>query len=249
VIGIVPLMSGKKSIQDRGQTVAKEPMSFISEAFRTIRTALFFGVPKGQSQVFVITSPTPGDGKSSVVSNLGIAMAQSGQSTLIIDGDLRKPMQHKLFGTEGKQGLCTMLAGQMALSEAIVPGPVEGLDILPSPCGPDVPNPSEMLSSPAFNDTLKGLREKYDRIIIDSPPVTSVTDSHILAAMSDTTLLVIKAESATRRLSQQARDTLFSVGANLYGVIVNAVSKKQSRYGYYSYSYYGKGQEKMEQQS
>lgn len=246
VIGIVPMMSAKLSVSYRGQTVHKEPKSFISEAFRTIRTALFFGVPKGESQVFLITSPTPGDGKSSVVSNLSIAMAQSGQRTLIIDGDLRRPMQHKIFVTEGKQGLCAMLAGQMTLSDAIVPGPVKGLDILPCPCGPDVPNPAEMLNSPAFSDTVKTLREQYDRIIIDSPPVASVADSHILAAMSDTTLLVVKAESVTRRLSQQARDTLLSVGSNLFGVIVNAVSKKQSRYGYYSYKYYGTGQGKKE---
>jgi len=248
VIGIVPMMSAKLSVPYRGQTVHKEPKSFISEAFRTIRTALYFGVPQGKSQVFLITSPTPGDGKSSVCSNLSIAMAQSGQKTLIIDGDLRRPMQHKIFVTEGKQGLCTMLSGQMTLSDAIVPGPVKGLDILPCPCGPDVPNPCEMLNSEVFSETVKTLREQYDRIIIDSPPVTSVADSHILAAISDTTLMVVKAESATRRLSQQARDTLLSVGSNLFGVIVNAVSKKQSRYGYYSYKYYGNGQGKKEHQ-
>ncbi|NQV35983.1 MAG: polysaccharide biosynthesis tyrosine autokinase [Phycisphaeraceae bacterium] len=244
VVGVVPMMSAKLSISERGQKVSNEPMSFISEAFRTIRTALFFGVTKEKGQVFLITSPTPGDGKSSVVSNLAIAMAQSGQKTLIIDGDLRKPMQHKIFEIEAKQGLCTMLAGQMTLSEAIQPGAIENLDILPSPCGPDVPNPSEMLNGTAFSYTVSTLREQYDRIIIDSPPVTSVTDSHILSAMSDTTLMVVKAEKATRRLSQQARDTLLSVGANLFGVIVNAVTKKQSRYGYYSYRYYGSGQGK-----
>ena len=249
VVGIVPMMASKLSIQDRGQKVHKEPMSHVSESFRTIRTALFFGVPKEKSQVFLITSPTPGDGKSSVVSNLAIAMAQSGQKTLILDGDLRKPMQHKLFELKSKRGLCTMLAGQMTMTEAIVSGPVKDLDILPCPCGPDVPNPSEMLNSLAFGAAVTALREKYDRIIIDSPPATSVADSHILSALSDTTLIVIKAESATRRLSQQARDALLNVGANLFGVIVNAVSKKKSRYGYYSYKYYGTGQGKKESQS
>jgi len=250
VVGIVPMMSDKLTIPERGQQVYQDPMSHIAESFRTIRTALFFGIPKGQGQILLLTSPTPGDGKSSMVSNLGIAMAQSGQTTLILDGDLRKPMQHKIFNTDAKAlGLSAVIAGNIALKDAILEGPVKGLDILPCPCGSSVPNPSEMLSSTSFVETVNSLRQQYDRIIIDSPPVTAVTDSHILAAISDTTLLVIKAESATKRLSQQARDTLLSVGANLYGVIVNAVSKKQNRYGYYSYKYYGTDQEKKEQSS
>lgn len=250
VVGIVPMMSSKLTIPERGQQVYQDSMSHIAESFRTIRTALFFGIPKGKGQVILLTSPTPGDGKSSMVSNLGLAMAQSGQTTLILDGDLRKPMQHKIFDTDPKaQGLSAVIAGHATLKEAIIEGPVKGLDILPCPCGTSVLNPSEMLSSTAFSEIVNSLRQQYDRIIIDSPPVTAVTDSHILAAMSDSTLLVIKAESATKRLSQQARDTLMSVGANLYGVIVNAVSKKQNRYGYYSYKYYGTGQEKKEQPS
>jgi capsular exopolysaccharide synthesis family protein len=250
IVGIVPMMSSKLSVPERGQQVYQDSKSHVAESFRTIRTALFFGLPKGKGQILLLTSPTPGDGKSSMASNLGIAMAQSGQTTLILDGDLRKPMQHKIFDTDPKvQGLSAVIAGHSTLKEAIFEGPVKGLDILPCPCGTAVPNPSEMLSSTAFSEIVNALRQQYDRIIIDSPPVTAVTDSHILAAMSDSTLLVIKAESATKRLSQQARDTLLSVGANLYGVIVNGVSKNQGRYGYYSYKYYGTDQEKKEQPS
>jgi len=250
LVGVVPVMPNKLPVSELGQQVEKEPMSHMAESFRTIRTALYFGVPKDKGQVLLLTSPMPGDGKSSLVSNLAIAMAQSGQKTLVLDADLRKPMQHKIFDFNAKiKGLSVLLAGQCTLSEAIQKGPVEGLDILPCPDGANVPNPSEMLNSTHFSDTVSTLRAQYDRIIIDSPPVLSVADSHILAAMSDTTLLVIKAESATRRLSQQARDTLLGVGANLYGVIVNAVSKKQNQYGYYSYAYYGSGHGKKEQQS
>ena len=244
VIGTVPMMPGKESIQERGQKVQKESMSHVSEAFRTIRTSLFFGVPKGKGQVFLVTSPTPGDGKSSMVSNLAIAMAQGGQRTLILDADLRKPMQHQIFEIETRKGLNGLLSGQIALKEAVVSGPVKGLDILPCPSGPEVPNPSEMLNSPAFSELLGSLRKQYDRIIIDSPPAAAVTDSHILSVISDTTLLVVKAEATSRRLAQQARDALLAVGGHLFGVIVNAVPRKHNRYGYYSYKYYGYGQDK-----
>ncbi len=131
----------------------------------------------------------------------------------------------------------------MTLDEAIQPGPVKGLDILT--CGPEVPNPSEMLNSDAFIETLKKLSERYDRIIVDSPPIRPVADSQILAAICDITLLVLRAEKSTRRLSQQTRDARLSVGAHIFGVVVNDVSRKHSRYGYYAgYGYYGYGHKK-----
>lgn len=115
-------------------------------------------------------------------------------------------------------------------------------------CGPDVPNPSELLNSDFFKDTLEKLTEKYDRIIIDSPPVGPVADSQILAAVCDITLLILRAEKSTRRQAQHARDSLLSVGAQLLGAVVNDVQQKRGQYGYYSsygnYGYYGKREKK-----
>jgi capsular exopolysaccharide synthesis family protein len=237
---IIPV-SEKQDIVARGQKVHLASKSIVAEAYRTIRTAVFFGSPKGEAKTILVTSPAPGDGKSTLVSNLAITMAQAGQRTLILDGDFRRPVQHKIFEIDEKKGLSSVLAGKITMEEAVQPGPVKGLDILAR--GPEVPNPSELLNSDAFADILKNFSERYDRVIIDSPPVVAVADSQILGALCNVTVLVLRAEKSTRRLSQQARDALLSVGAHILGVVVNDVSPKRGYYGYYSgygrYSRYG----------
>lgn len=244
VLGIVPSMGGKgkKAVTDHGQKVHLEPKSSVAEAYRTIRTAVFFSVPKGQARTILVTSPAPNDGKTTMVSNLAIAMAQAGQKTLVVDADFRKPMQHNVFAftNETEKGLSSVLAGQISLDEAIRHCPTEGLDLLTS--GPDVPNPSELLNSEAFANLLKELTHRYDRIVIDSPPITPVADSQILAAICDATILVLRAEKSTKKAAQQAKEALVGVGAHVLGAIVNDVSPRHSRYGYYShYGYYGYG--------
>ncbi len=244
------IVSGKQDIAVRGQKVHIKPKSVIAEAYRTIRTAVFFGVPRGEATTILVTSPDAGDGKSTLVSNLAIAMAQAGQKTLILDADFRKPMQHNIFEFENNRGLSGVLAGTITLQDAIQAGPLEELDILS--CGPEVPNPSEILNSDAFAEILKEqLTERYDRIIIDSPPVGPVADSQILAAICDITLLVLRAEKSTRKHSVAARDVLLSVGGRLLGAVVNDVPRKHGSYGYYSgygyyrgYGYYGDREKK-----
>lgn len=244
VLGIVPSMGGKgkKAITGYGQKVHLEPKSSAAEAYRTIRTAVFFSVPKGQARTILVTSPAPNDGKTIMVSNIAIAMAQAGQKTLVVDADFRKPMQHNVFGftNETEKGLSSVLAGQISLDEAIKHCPTEGLDLLTS--GPDVPNPSELLNSEAFANLLKELTHRYDRIVIDSPPIMPVADSQILAAICDATILVLRAEKSTKKAAQQAKEALVGVGAHVLGAVVNDVSPRHSRYGYYShYGYYGYG--------
>ena len=238
VLGAVPSMSGRESIVDRGQKVHLDSGSRAAEAYRTIRTAVFFGAPKDEAKTVLITSPAPLDGKTSLVSNLAIAMAQAGQKTLIIDADFRRPMQHEIFKIDhDHKGLSSVLAGTTTLREAIQHTEIKDLEVLPS--GPAVPNPSEMLNSTTFARTLEHLCEGYDRIVIDSPPVMSVTDSQILAAICNITLLVLRAERSTRKASQQARDALSSVGAHILGAVVNDVRRKSARYGYHgAYGYY-----------
>lgn len=233
---VKPILN-KQDIAMRGQKVRFKSKSTVAEAYRTIRTAIFFGVPKDRAKTILITSPAPGDGKSTFVSNLAITMAQASQKTLIIDADFRKPMQHNIFGIESGHGLAGVLSGSLTLEEAMSSDVISGLDVLV--CGREVPNPSELLNSESFVKLLKDLAEKYDRIIIDSPPVAPVADSQILSAICDVTLLVLRAEKSTRRLSQQARDVLLSVGGNLLGAVVNDVDRKHGRYDYYSgYGYY-----------
>ena len=242
VLGVVPSMSRRQSIVARGQKVHRDSNSRAAEAYRTIRTAVFFGVPKGEAKTILVTSPAAADGKTTLVSNLGIALAQAGQKTLILDADFRKPMQHKIFEVNHEEtGLSSVLVGATTLEEAIQPTKVKGLELLT--CGPDVPNPSEILNSESFAKLLGDLSNTYDRVIIDSPPVMPVTDSQILAAVSDITLLVLRAEKSNRKISQQARDGLMSVGARILGAVVNDVSKSSS-YGYYGYYDYGRRKKK-----
>lgn len=236
ILGTIPAMSSRQSISDRGTKVHQDSGSITAEAYRTVRTAVFFGVPEGSAKTLLVTSPDKGDGKTTLASNLAIAMAQAGQTTLLIDADLRKPKQHLIFGADKDRGLSALVAGRLTEEEAIQATEVPGLSILTA--GPDVPNPSELLNNRAFGKKLKALAQRYDRIIIDSPPVAPVSDSRILAAICDVTLLVVRANKSTRNVSRHACEGLYSVGARLLGTIVNDVSPGKGYYGYgYGNSY------------
>lgn len=238
ITGKDKITSEKPDVIKRGQKAHLEPMSIVAEAFRTIRTTLFFSIPKEEAKTILITSPAPGDGKSTVVSNLAITMAQAGQKTLVIDADFRNPMQHDIFEIDSEEkNLSDIVAAAISLEEAIQPGPVKGLDIVH--CSADITNPAEVLNSDSFVKVLKESSERYDRVIIDSPPVGSLADSQILSALCDVTLLVLRAKISTRRRCRQAQDRLLSVGGHVLGAIVNDVRRRHGHYGYYSdYGYY-----------
>ena len=232
VLGVVPAMSRRQKVSMRGQKVHLLPESVEAEAFRTVRTAIFFGAPRERARTMLVTSPAAGDGKSTVASNLAIAMAQAGESTILVDVDFRKPFQHVIFEVaHGEGGLGSVLVGQTKLGQAIHHTPVEGLALLP--CGSRVSNPSETLSSDRFAAVLAHLTKVYDRVVIDAPPVTVVTDAQILGAISDLTILVLRAEKSTRKISQRAMGSLQNVGAHILGAVVNDVRRSGDRYGYY----------------
>ena len=238
VLAAVPSIS-KRGLAARGQRLRFASNSREAEVYRAIRTALLFGAPREQAITILVTSPARLEGKTTLVSNLGIAMAQAGQKTLILDADLRKPMQHRVFALNGHdRGLTDVLGGTATLEETIRATEVPGLDVLAG--GQTVPNPSELLNSRMFARTLDQLKGKYDRILVDSSPVGEVTDAQILASYCGLTLLVLRAERSTRLLTQRARDALLTVGARLIGVVVNDVSKRDKRYSHsslYGYSY------------
>jgi capsular exopolysaccharide synthesis family protein len=231
-------MSRKYTLSEKGQEVEKASTSSIAESFRTIRTAVFFSIPKDEARIIQITSAEAGEGKSTLASNLSIAMAQSGQRILLLDADLRHPTQHKVFETHRDHGLSSVLAGMKSLDQVLHHTEIKGLDLLVA--GPDVPNPADMLSSKAFQDLLNQKLGDYDRIIVDSPPIVPIADGSILAAACDASIIVVRAEKSSTKALQQARKIMASVGAQVMGTLVNDI--KRGKHGYYDYGYgYGYG--------
>lgn len=234
VLGVVPHIANAGTPSQRGMIIHNESMSDVAEAYRTVRTAVYFGQAGEVARTILVTSPTPGDGKTTLASNLAIAMAQAGNRILLLDADFRKPTQHKIFELDKRVGLSSVLAGEIKLEAAISHTAVSGLDVLP--CGPIPANPSEILNSQTFADILDQLVQKYDHVILDSPPIMPVTDSRILAASCDATVLALRAERSTRKGALYARDVLRSVGSQILGVVVNDVPRRKGVYGYY-YTY------------
>jgi capsular exopolysaccharide synthesis family protein len=236
ILGVVPAMSGRRTAVARAMTVHLDPRSTVAEAYRTIRTTVYFGANGNPCKTMLVTSPEPGDGKTTSASNLAIAIAQTGRHVLLLDADFRKPTQHKNLDIKGSAGLSSVLAGHETLENSIQRTGVEGLDILP--CGPIPANPSEILNSREFGELIDTLANRYDHIIFDSPPVNVVTDARILGAVCDAALLVLRADKSTRKAGEHARNALLAVGGRILGAIVNDAPKSK---GYESYGggYYG----------
>ncbi len=218
LLGSVPKMPQFLSISDRGQIVHFDSDSEASESYRAIRTTIQFS-PSRNARTLLITSPTSGEGKSTSASNLAIALAQAGHRTLLIDCDLRRPMQHRIFRVDGGTGISDVMTGNAKLRDAIRPTAIEGLHLLP--CGTVPGKPSEMLESKRFAQAMQGLAGAFDRVVIDSPPVLPVIDARILAASADATLLVVRMNSSTRKMSAEAVHELNKVGAGILGGIAN----------------------------
>lgn len=236
VLGVVPQMKGRRTAVARAMTVHLDPRSVVAEAYRTVRTAVYFGAANNKCRTILLTSPEPGDGKTTTASNLAIAIAQTGRTVLLLDADFRKPTQHKNLDIKDSVGLSSVLAGREPIAKAIQHTGVEGLDILP--CGPIPANPSEILNSREFGELIDSLVSKYDHILFDSPPVNAVTDARILGAVSDASILVVRADKSTRKSTEHARNGLLAVGARVLGVIVNDAPNRKG-YEVYGGSYYG----------
>ena len=228
VLGVIPHMSRSLSQQTRGRKVHLDPMSDVAEAFRGVRTAVHFG-PKAKT--VLVTSAERGEGKSTLAANLAIALSEAGQRVLIVDADLREPTQHKIFSALNDNGVSSVVAGRTFAEHAIQNTGIRNLELMP--CGPIPFNPSETINNQMFADLLTNLGNKYDFVIVDSPPVMLVTDARILGAMCDLTIMVVRAERSHRRSAADARDGLMGFGANLLGIVVNDGPRSRNRYGYY----------------
>jgi len=220
--------------------VHQAPLSGPAEAARAIRTNLRFMAADQPFQVLLVTSASPSEGKTTVAANLAIAMAQAGQKVILVDADLRKPRVHRIFGKSSDTGLTVALLDRSALTDKLVATDIPDLHVLPA--GPIPPNPAELLQSEKFADVLADLRARYDRVVIDSPPVGPVTDAAVLTTQVDGTVLVVRAFKTPRDVVADAKRTLQTVGGRVVGAVLNAVNLERSEYkGYYQYAYYRKG--------
>jgi non-specific protein-tyrosine kinase len=208
-----------------------QPLSPVSEAFRVLRTNIRFASVDKPLRTILVTSPGPTEGKSITVANLAVAMAQAGLKVVAVDGDLRRPGLHRLFGLHPRDGLTgALLEGSM--DGRLQPGQVERLAVLPA---------GELM-----RDLLSELTQHVDVVLIDSPPVLPVTDAAVLAQGVDGVLLVIDVGETRREVARRAAEGLTQVGANLIGVVLNRVPTRRGGYYYYYYhhGYYGEGKRK-----
>jgi polysaccharide chain length determinant protein (PEP-CTERM system associated) len=212
-----------------------EPKSPISEAYRTFRTNLHFARLDNPVKTILVTSSGPGEGKSTTVANLAITMAQMGTKTILVDSDLRRPVLHSIFSQQRAPGLTNYLAGNVPLREIIQPTPIENLSLLT--CGVLPPNPSELLGSRKMKQLLEELKEKYEMILFDSPPVIAVTDAAVLSTLLDGVVLVVSSGYTSREALIRGITLLENVQSRLLGGVLNKI-KVESIYGSYHYYYY-----------
>jgi len=221
----------RSNLSDVLITVA-DPASAASETYRMIRTNLLYSSVDKQSEAVLVTSPGPSEGKSTTCANLGVVMAQTGKSTLIIDCDFRRPTMHKLFKLRNFRGVTNIVMGECSPQE-VWQEPLEGLKIIP--VGQIPPNPAELLSSRSFAQFLEQVRKQFDYVLIDAPPTSIVTDPAIIATHADGVLLVLDAQNTRKSSLIKAVRSIEAVGAKVLGTVLNNIESRPG--GYYSYNY------------
>ena len=221
----------KELITDHG------PLSIMNEAYRTIRTFLLLSQADKPPQVILLTSPSPGEGKTVTSLNLAIALARDGHTVLLVDADMRKGCCHNRLGLTNNRGLSNVLTGGLLLDEGIQDTPVSGLSLLSRGVPP--PNPSELLGSRRMKDILKELRQRFEFILIDSPPVIALSDAAILSVITDGVVLVFDGQRTSTASAQKAVELLDTLRVRFLGVILNAVNLDNPAYSYHrTYSQY-----------
>ena len=233
-------MVRKKRKNNILQTAARKlvtsanPKSVISEQFRTLRTNINFSMPDKELQTLLYTSSSPGEGKSTVAANTAVVFAQEGKRVLLVDADMRKPTVHYTFRLTNTLGLSNLLTRQASVAEVVKQTDIENLHIIT--CGPIPPNPAELLGSKTMIAVLEEMKEIFDVIIFDAPPVLSVTDAQILSNKCEGTILVVSSGETEKEGLLKVKETLTSSKANIIGVVLNNFVFEKD---HYYYQYYG----------
>jgi capsular exopolysaccharide synthesis family protein len=239
VLGLIPTVAGWRDRRSTVLVTKDNPNSPPAEAYRSLRTSLEFIGLEHDIGVLQITSPSPGEGKTTTICNLAVSLAKAGRRVVLVDCDLRRPRLHQFFGLRNDIGFTTVLMNEAPLSSAVQP--VKGephLALVAS--GEPPPNPSELLSSRRSAEIVAALRAEADFVLLDSPPVLPVADARVLSAIADATVVVVTAGQTSRRETARTVELLEQVDAAIVGVVVNAVSADSGySYGQYQYGYYG----------
>jgi len=236
-LGVVPLVP-----RLRDKTIAAaiaDTRTGFSDGLRVVRTNLMFGAPQLKPKVLVFTSASPGDGKSTVASGVALLLNETQARVLLIDGDLRRPSVHTLLEVPTSPGLSDLLAMPAPATLSVTPGPLPGVDVLPA--GPSLTVSAARLGSENMKSLLAQARERYDWVIIDSPPSLGLPDASVLATLADAVVVVCSGDKTPRQALRSVNDQLRSVGAHLLGVVLNRVNMDRHSYYYGRYysAYYG----------
>ncbi|EYR65126.1 chromosome partitioning protein [Actinotalea ferrariae CF5-4] len=214
--------------------VQSNPMSLVAESFRRLRTNLQFLSAEEQPRALIVTSSLPEEGKSTTAANLALTLADSGARVILVDADLRRPSVANYMGLEGTAGLTTVLIGRASLEDVVQPWGAGHLHVLTS--GQIPPNPSELLGSQAMAHLLGQLVQRYDHVIIDTPPLLPVTDAAVLARLTGGAIVVVGAHKVHRHQLEEGIRSLETVNARVLGIVLNRVARKQSETYAYDYS-------------
>ncbi len=236
VIAMVPMVNSWRKRNRAVVASSAEPTSPAAEAYRSLRTSLQFTRQAQELRTLLVTSPAAAEGKTSTLANLGAVFAQAGERVALVSCDLRRPRLGQFYGVEEQSGLTTVLLGQQTLEQALqqVPG-YDCLWVLGA--GPVPPNPAELLNGPKARKIFETLRENFDLVLVDSPPVLPVTDALVLSKYADGTLLVVAAGQTKRAELQRAAERFAQANSPVVGIVLNEVTK-QSGYGSgYGYGY------------
>jgi capsular exopolysaccharide synthesis family protein len=227
------------SPDDHAELVVHDrPLSGVAEAARSIRTNLLFMNPDRPYRKLLVSSAGPSEGKTTVACSIAIALAQGGQRVCIVDCDLRRPRLHRIFDRAGDAGLTNLLVGDAQLDDITKPTQIDNLWSIPS--GPIPPNPADVLNSERFRSFLSSLGDRFDRIVIDSPPLVAVTDAAILSTLVDGTVFVVRAFRTNRNLSAHGLRSIRDVDGRIVGAVLNAVNLDKHEYAHYYHYYYYK---------
>jgi non-specific protein-tyrosine kinase len=207
------------------------PRSPATEAYRTLRTNLTFAALDKPIETLVVTSAAPGEGKSTVLANLAVTMAQGGRRTILVDADLRRPGLHEIFGIVNDRGLTTMIVEEAVLDDPpLIDVGVDNLWLMPS--GPMPPNPADILGSRKMEEVIAALRARADLVLFDAPPIIAVTDAAVLGTKVDGVLLVVCAGRTRREHAQRARELLERVHVRIVGAVLNDAPRDVTLGGY-----------------